>query len=39
MYPSGSARIAGNRYANLGPFIEGSKDYTRERVKQMEAQA
>jgi NAD(P)-dependent dehydrogenase (short-subunit alcohol dehydrogenase family) len=31
--------IASNRYANLGPFIEGSKDYTRERVKQMEAQA
>jgi NAD(P)-dependent dehydrogenase (short-subunit alcohol dehydrogenase family) len=30
--------IAANRYANLGPFIEGSKEYTRERVKQMEAQ-
>ena len=27
--------IAANRYADLGPFIEGSKDYTRERVKQM----
>jgi NAD(P)-dependent dehydrogenase (short-subunit alcohol dehydrogenase family) len=31
--------IAANRYGNLGPFIEGSKDYTRERVKQMEANA
>ncbi len=30
--------IAANRYGNLGAFIEGSKDYTRERVKQMEAQ-
>jgi NAD(P)-dependent dehydrogenase (short-subunit alcohol dehydrogenase family) len=30
--------IAANRYGNLGPFIEGSKQYTRERVKQMEAQ-
>lgn len=30
--------IASNRYGNLGAFIEGSKDYTRERVKQMEAQ-
>ena len=28
--------VAGNRYGNLGPFIEGSKEYTRERVKQME---
>jgi len=37
--PDWFAEIAGNRYANLGPFIEGSKDYTRERVKQMEAQA
>jgi NAD(P)-dependent dehydrogenase (short-subunit alcohol dehydrogenase family) len=31
--------IAANRYGNLGQFIEGSKDYTRERVKQMEADA
>ncbi|MEY2423118.1 MAG: hypothetical protein QOI95_3185 [Acidimicrobiaceae bacterium] len=31
--------IAANRYGNLGQFIEGSKDYTRERVKQMEAEA
>jgi NAD(P)-dependent dehydrogenase (short-subunit alcohol dehydrogenase family) len=31
--------IAANRYGNLGPFIEGSKDYTRERIKQMEAEA
>jgi short-subunit dehydrogenase len=31
--------IAANRYGNLGQFIEGSKDYTRERVKQMEAGA
>ena len=31
--------IVANRYGNLGPFIEGSKEYTRERVKQMEAQA
>ena len=31
--------IVAGRYANLGPFIEGSKEYTRERVKQMEAQA
>jgi short-subunit dehydrogenase len=30
--------IVAGRYANLGPFIEGSKDYTRERVKQMEAE-
>jgi len=30
--------IAANRYADLGPFIEGSKAYTRDRVKQMEAQ-
>jgi NAD(P)-dependent dehydrogenase (short-subunit alcohol dehydrogenase family) len=30
--------IAANRYGNLGQFIEGSKDYTRERVKQMEAE-
>ena len=30
--------IAANRYGNLGQFIEGSKDYTRERVRQMEAQ-
>ncbi|MEY2432149.1 MAG: hypothetical protein QOC92_1874, partial [Acidimicrobiaceae bacterium] len=30
--------IVANRYGNLGPFIEGSKEYTRERVKQMEAQ-
>ena len=29
--------IVANRYGNLGSFIEGSKDYTRERVKQMEA--
>jgi NAD(P)-dependent dehydrogenase (short-subunit alcohol dehydrogenase family) len=31
--------VAANRYGNLGQFIEGSKDYTRERVKQMEAEA
>jgi NAD(P)-dependent dehydrogenase (short-subunit alcohol dehydrogenase family) len=31
--------IVANRYGNLGQFIEGSKDYTRERVKQMEAEA
>ena len=31
--------IAANRYADLGPFIEGSKAYTRDRVKQMEEQA
>ena len=31
--------IASNRYADLGPFIEGSKAYTRDRVKQMEEQA
>jgi NAD(P)-dependent dehydrogenase (short-subunit alcohol dehydrogenase family) len=31
--------IAANRYGNLGQFIEGSKDYTRERVNQMEAGA
>jgi NAD(P)-dependent dehydrogenase (short-subunit alcohol dehydrogenase family) len=30
--------VAANRYGNLGAFIEGSKDYTRERVKQMEAE-
>jgi NAD(P)-dependent dehydrogenase (short-subunit alcohol dehydrogenase family) len=27
--------IVSGRYANLGPFIEGSKEYVRERVKQM----
>jgi short-subunit dehydrogenase len=37
--PEWLGSIAGNRYADLGPFIEGSKAYTRERVKQMEAQA
>ena len=31
--------VAAGRYGNLGQFIEGSKDYTRERVKQMEAEA
>ena len=31
--------VVAGRYGNLGPFIEGSKEYTRERVKQMEAQA
>jgi len=31
--------VVPGRYADLGPFIEGSKEYTRERVKQMEAQA
>ena len=30
--------IVSGRYGNLGPFIEGSKEYTRERVKRMEAQ-
>lgn len=30
--------IVANRYGNLGPFIEGSKEYARERVKQMEAE-
>ena len=30
--------IVAGRYSNLGPFIEGSKEYTRERVKQMEAE-
>jgi NAD(P)-dependent dehydrogenase (short-subunit alcohol dehydrogenase family) len=29
--------VAASRYGNLGPFIEGSKAYTRDRVKQMEA--
>jgi NAD(P)-dependent dehydrogenase (short-subunit alcohol dehydrogenase family) len=29
--------VAAGRYGNLGPFIEGSKEYTRERIKQMEA--
>lgn len=37
--PAWFTDIVANRYANLGPFIEGSKDYTRERVKQMEARA
>ena len=31
--------VVAGRYADLGPFIEGSKEYTRERVKQMEVQA
>ena len=29
--------IVSGRYANIGPFIEGSREYVRERVKQMEA--
>jgi NAD(P)-dependent dehydrogenase (short-subunit alcohol dehydrogenase family) len=28
--------IVSGRYANIGPFIEGSRQYVRERVKQME---
>ena len=27
--------IVSGRYANIGPFIEGSRQYVRERVKQM----
>jgi NAD(P)-dependent dehydrogenase (short-subunit alcohol dehydrogenase family) len=30
--------IVSGRYANLGPFIEGSREYVRERVKQMSEQ-
>ena len=29
--------IVSGRYANIGPFIEGSRQYVRERIKQMEA--
>ena len=28
--------IVSGRYANIGPFIEGSRQYVRERIKQME---
>ena len=35
--PDWFSGIVANRYSNLGPFIEGSKEYTRERIKQMEA--
>jgi len=31
--------IVSGRYGNLGPFIDGSKEYVRERVKQMEGGA
>lgn len=36
--PEWFTEIVAGRYGNLGPFIEGSKEYTRERVKQMEAE-
>jgi NAD(P)-dependent dehydrogenase (short-subunit alcohol dehydrogenase family) len=36
--PEWFSDVVAGRYGNLGPFIEGSKEYTRERIKQMEAE-